>query len=57
MNEQKNRRKKKMGKVQREKLRAVKADEFNAAFTMGYEVGHDAGYEQALKDLAKENEK
>jgi hypothetical protein len=53
MNEQKNRRKKKMGKVQREKLRAVKADEFNNAFTMGY----NAGYGQALKDLAKENEK
>lgn len=53
MNEQKNRRKKKIGKVQREKLRAVKADEFNTAFSMGYNVG----YEQALKDLAKENEK
>lgn len=52
MNEQKNRRKKKMGKVQRERLKAVKADEFNAAFSMGYNVG----YEQALKDLAKENE-
>jgi len=53
MNEQKSRRKKKMGKVQREKVRAERATAFNSAFTMGY----NAGYEQALKDLAKENEK
>lgn len=53
MNEQKNRRKKKMGKVQREKLRAERATAFNDAFTMGYKNG----YEQALKDLEKENKK
>lgn len=53
MNEQKNRRKKKMNKLQREKLKAIKADEYNEYFSFGYKMG----YEQALKDLAKENGK
>lgn len=37
---------KKLNKQKREQLKAVKANEFNKAFSMGYEVG----YMQGVKD-------